>query len=202
MRAPEFMSSPFTPERAEFLCEKLQCRSIKIASGLITNTELLDVVNANASYVKRVFLSTGMSTPEEISSALGRLDRIEQVVVMHCVTAVSCSARASESAGAYPHWLSFSRAARLDTRTIPLVTSLARWPWLLAPPRLRSTSRSAGTYPAPTTSARCFRRNGTDLCSAIELIEKMLGCGNKCPLPEELQIRDIARHRFKDNLPA
>lgn len=79
----EFMSTPFTVERARLLCEGLGLNSVKIASSEMTNHPLLDYVNKNAS---TVFLSTGMATVDEIRESLTHLPDVENVYVLHCVT--------------------------------------------------------------------------------------------------------------------
>jgi len=83
----KFLSSPFGLERAKFLCEKLELKEIKIASGVMLNFSVLDYVNEHA---KIVFLSTGMATIEEIKMALSHLNKIEKCYILHCVTQYPC----------------------------------------------------------------------------------------------------------------
>ena len=75
----EFSISPFIPSQARFLCEKLGCKFSKVASGYITNFEMLNVINANAAAVRKVYLATGISTLDEIRVALRYLDKVEEV---------------------------------------------------------------------------------------------------------------------------
>lgn len=79
----EFMSSPFSLERAQFLCEELGLKKIKIASSEMLNMSLLDYVNERA---ETVFLSTGMATLTEIQEALGHLGKVKTCYILHCVT--------------------------------------------------------------------------------------------------------------------
>lgn len=79
----EFLSSPFTVERAIFLCEKVGLKKIKIASSEMLNFRLLDYVNQHA---ETVFLSTGLATIEEIRQAVKRLDKVKDCCLLHCVT--------------------------------------------------------------------------------------------------------------------
>lgn len=79
----EFLSSPFTVERARFLCEDLGLRKIKIASSEMLNLALLDYLN---QHVEEVFLSTGMATLKEVKEAVSRLDRVKSTAILHCVT--------------------------------------------------------------------------------------------------------------------
>ena len=66
----EFLSTPFDVESLELLARKFNLSKIKLSSGDITNAPLL---LAAARTGKPVILSTGMSTLEEIETALGVL---------------------------------------------------------------------------------------------------------------------------------
>ena len=77
-----FLSSPFSLERAEFLCEKLKMKTIKIASSKMTEKNLLKYLNKKCD---KVFLSTGMSNLVEIRKSLKYLSNLE-IVILHCVS--------------------------------------------------------------------------------------------------------------------
>lgn len=79
----EFLSSPFSLNRAKLLCEGLGLKKIKIASSELLNFPLLDYINRHAD---TVFLSTGMATLEEIKQALAHLNKAKTCYIMHCVT--------------------------------------------------------------------------------------------------------------------
>ena len=66
----DFLSTAFDCESLKFLVEKIGVRFLKIPSGEITNGPLL---LAHAHSGKKLILSTGMSTFEEIEEALGVL---------------------------------------------------------------------------------------------------------------------------------
>ena len=83
----KFLSSPFSLERARFLCEKLGLREIKIASGIMLNFKILDYINRHAD---TIFLSTGMATIDEIKTALGHIPDVRNVCLMHCTTQYPC----------------------------------------------------------------------------------------------------------------
>jgi len=63
----EFLSSPFDLKSVDFLCRTLNVPLVKIASGEITNLPLLIKISQTG---KPVILSTGMSTLNEIETAL------------------------------------------------------------------------------------------------------------------------------------
>ena len=83
----KFLSSPFCLGCARFLCEKLGLEEIKIASGVMLNSGLLQYVNIHA---KKVFLSTGMATLDEIGYALSYLKNVKDIAILHCVTQYPC----------------------------------------------------------------------------------------------------------------
>lgn len=65
-----FLSSPFSPEATDLLA-RVGVAGWKIASGEITNTEMLDTAAASG---KPVILSTGMSDFAEIDAAVARVN--------------------------------------------------------------------------------------------------------------------------------
>lgn len=81
-----FLSSPFDIESADFL-NNLGMNIFKIPSGEITNLPYLRHIG---KFGKEVILSTGMSTLEEIKSALEILSKSgtnkDQIIVLHCNT--------------------------------------------------------------------------------------------------------------------
>ncbi|MBM3805596.1 MAG: N-acetylneuraminate synthase [Actinobacteria bacterium] len=64
----QFLSTPFDDESLKFLVQDLGLETIKVGSGELTNAPFLHQV---ASTAKHLILSTGMSTENEIRSALG-----------------------------------------------------------------------------------------------------------------------------------
>ena len=83
----KFLSSPFSLERARFLCEGLSLKEIKIASGMLLNFPVLDYINEHAH---TVFLSTGLATIKEIKKSLSHLKKVKKCYVMHCVSQYPC----------------------------------------------------------------------------------------------------------------
>lgn len=82
-----FLSSPFSVEAAELL-KRVGVAAWKIASGELTNPMLLDCVTETGW---PVYLSTGMSTLEEIDRAVERLARKNvPVTVFQCTSEYPC----------------------------------------------------------------------------------------------------------------
>lgn len=80
-----FLSTPFDLESCDFLNE-LKMEIFKIPSGEITNLPYLRKIN---SFGKKVILSTGMATLDEIQDALEVLKNCK-VSLLHCTTEYPC----------------------------------------------------------------------------------------------------------------
>lgn len=101
----DFMSTPFDTQSLEFLLNRLSVKQLKIASGEITNPELL---YASARSGLPLIVSTGMASLSDVEFALGviafgriydtaptidacrrawALDPPSDVTLLHCVTA-------------------------------------------------------------------------------------------------------------------
>lgn len=80
----EFMSTPFYLEAVDLL-EKVGVRTYKIASGDITFRPLLEAVGKTG---KRVILSTGGSSLEDVEQALNILRQAgaKEIILLHCVS--------------------------------------------------------------------------------------------------------------------
>jgi len=75
----------FTPENvktASWLVDAGQAE-VKVASKSLVNRELLDFVREN---FKRVFLSTGMATLDEVNRAVANLGTGVELCLMHCIS--------------------------------------------------------------------------------------------------------------------
>ena len=81
-----FLCSTFTQRSTAFLVDRMGCDELKLASSRVTDLALLDYVNSRADQVQRVYLSTGMSTLEEVREAVERLGRIEELYLLHCTS--------------------------------------------------------------------------------------------------------------------
>ena len=82
----EFISSPFDINSLDFLVKKIKVKTIKIASGEITNYPLLKKI---AGYKKKIILSSGMSNMHDILIALNIL--IKGGVPKKKITLLQCT---------------------------------------------------------------------------------------------------------------
>jgi N,N'-diacetyllegionaminate synthase len=85
-----FLSTPFDLSSADLL-EELEVPAFKVASGEITNLPFLEHIGRKR---KPVILSTGMSTLDEVATALRTLRQAgtEHVAVLQCVSSYPASA--------------------------------------------------------------------------------------------------------------
>jgi N,N'-diacetyllegionaminate synthase len=83
-----FLSTPFDPESADFLCE-LNVPAIKISSGDLPYTALLRHI---AGKQKTILLSTGASTLEDIDQAVKTIRESSRadLIILHCTSAYPC----------------------------------------------------------------------------------------------------------------
>lgn len=75
----------FTPENIKTASWLLDAglKDIKIASSLVVDIEFIQFVNTN---FKRVFMSTGMASLDEVKRAVRYLSRIKDLYIMHCIS--------------------------------------------------------------------------------------------------------------------
>ena len=93
-----FLCTPFDSNSAEFL-NTLDVAAYKIASADLTNAELLELVG---SYRKPMIISTGMSSWEEIDSAVDTVSLANvPFALLHCRECLSCLAQRGKSKGNY-----------------------------------------------------------------------------------------------------
>ena len=189
----EFLSSPFSLERARFLCEELKLNKIKIASGMMMNFRVLDYINS--SDTETVFLSTGMATLDEISEALKHLQNISNIFLLHCVTQYPCSEEEANLEAILTLKNKFNLPVGYSDHTLGIDACLA------------AVALGATIIEKHfTLDKNC--REGTDhilsatpdelkrMVETIRRIEIMLGDGVKQPSSGENKIIDFVRTRF------
>lgn len=186
-----FLSSPFTVERARFLCEELGLRSIKIASSEMLNLPLLDYINSKA---ERAYLSTGMSNLEEISRALARLDR-PRISILHCVTQYpardeDANLRAiSTLLETFPdHAVGYSD----HTRGIEAAVAAAA----LGASVIEKHFTLGKSLPGTDHILSATPEELGEMIQRIRRVERLLGNGAKEPIAAEREIRDAMRSRW------
>lgn len=188
----EFLSAPFTLERARFLVEDLGLRTIKVASSEMLNFGLLDYL---APRVDRVLLSTGLADLDEVRAALARLEAVPDVVVMHCVTQYpvpdqDANLRAITAlADAFPQ-----RRVGYSDHTIGLAAPLLAV--ALGASVVEKHFTLDRTLPGTDHVLSVMPEELAELVGGVRQAEALLGEADKRPTASELGIRDFVRSRF------
>jgi N-acetylneuraminate synthase len=211
----DFLSSPFDLESLRFLLEDLRLETIKIPSGEITNGPLLLAAGRSG---RRIILSTGMSTLDEIEEALGvlafgfsgsgsdpsrqafrsalatpagKVALRDRVILLHCTSE-------------YPAPLGDINLRAMETmrRTFDLPIGLSdHTEGILAD--IAATALGAAviekhftmdrTLPGPDHRASLEPGELADMVAAVRSVGQALGDGVKVPAPSEGANREIVR---------
>ncbi len=198
LRGIEFMSTGFDIASLQFLVE-LGIRRIKIPSGEITNTPLVEVA---ARTCLPIIISTGMATLDEVRDCIRAVRDVWQTLrhdgdlcILHCTTA-------------YPTALSDVNLAAMHTMQKALDEKVGysdHTAGILVPPL--AVAAGARVLEKHITLDR--EMQGPDHAASIEpeelkrmvaeirLIETVLGDGIKAPKPVELATRALVRKGLK-----
>ncbi len=188
-----FLSSPFSLERAEFLCEKLKLNEIKVASSKMTNIKLLKYLNKKT---KKVFLSTGMSNIKEINQSLKYLNNTE-VVIMHCVSEYPLKPQNSNLLAItklkkeFPKFTIGYSDHCIGNLAVEIAVSLGA---VVIEKHFTLNKNYRGTDHILSADFKDLKK----LRNNIDLISSMLGSESKKPSKKESTIRNFMRNRFKD----
>jgi N,N'-diacetyllegionaminate synthase len=187
-----FASSPFTLERARLLVEELGLAAIKVASSEMLNFGLLDYLDDR---VDTVYLSTGLADLAEVRMAMEHLERVRDVVVMHCTSQYpladeDANLRAIATlADAFPE-----RRVGYSDHTIGLLAApLAVALGAAVVEKHFTLDRS---LPGTDHVLSVTPDELAELVRSIRRAETLLGSGDKRPVAAELEIREAVRSRF------
>ncbi len=190
----EFLSSPFTLERAKFLCEDLGLRKIKIASGMMLNLEVLDYLNSRG--LDTIFISTGMATIEEIKQSLKHVNEIPNICLLHCVTQYPCKDEEANLRAILTLQKEFDLPIGYSDHTIGIdacIAAAALGVKVIEKHFTFDKNRPEGTDHILSSTADEFK----EMVEGIRRIEVMLGHGIKEPSKGEKDILNLVRNRFK-----
>ena len=187
----KFLSSPFSIERAKFLCEKLKMKTIKVASSKMVEKNLLKYLNSKC---EKVFLSTGMSNIQDIKESIKYLSNTQNVI-LHCVSE-------------YP-------LIHKNANLLAISILKKKFPKIeigYSDHTIGTTAVMAAVSLGATTIEKHFTLNkkfkGTDhilsadpkdlkeISSKIKIISKLLGNEKKQPSVSENKIKVFMRNRF------
>jgi sialic acid synthase len=181
-----WFATPWDEESADFL-EELGTPLFKIASADVTNLPLLKHVAAKG---KPVLCSSGMSSQEELETAISTLEAINgSIAVLHCVSAYPFEAELANLRvitglqGRYPnHVIGYSGHEKSG-----LVVSLAAV--ALGAKIVERHFTLDRTLRGPDHAASLEPAGFSQLVENIRKVESALGDGIKRILPEEIRAR-------------
>lgn len=78
----EILFTPVSVKTAELLYDE-GITSVKIASSFIGKKEVLEYINTHFS---KVYISTGMAELKEIEEAVQSLNKIQEIIILHCIS--------------------------------------------------------------------------------------------------------------------
>ena len=78
----DILFTPVSVKTAEYIYEA-GLKTVKIASSFINKDDLLTYINEK---FETVYVSTGMAELEEIAELVDRLDRPNEIIILHCVS--------------------------------------------------------------------------------------------------------------------
>ncbi|MFA4995849.1 MAG: N-acetylneuraminate synthase [Patescibacteria group bacterium] len=183
-----FLSTPFDPRSADFLNE-LDVPAFKIGSGDLTNTQLLKQV---AKFGKPIILSTGMSTIEEISSAVDIITKEnKQLILLHCTSSYPASHDTVNLKAMKALKQKFGTLIGYSDHTIGLEASIAAA--ALGARVVEKHFTLDKKMIGPDHKASINPEELKELVKAIRNIEKAIGDGNKKLCESELNVRRVAR---------
>jgi len=189
----EFLSAPFSVERAILLCERLGLCKLKIGSSEMTNAPLLQYVNGR---VDDLFLSTGLATLDEVRAAVAHLTRVPRLHLLHCVSLYPTSdadanLRAIEVLRqAFPQ----CRVGYSDhTVGIDAVCAAVALGATVVEKHFTLGKTLPGTDHVISADPPEF----AEMVRRIRRIEVLLGRREKAPVAGELEARELVRRRWR-----
>ena len=211
----DFLSTPFDHQSLAFLVDDLGLKTLKMASGEITNGPLL--LRAGLSGCD-IILSTGMSTLQEVEDALavlafgftdpqgtpsrqafraafasaaGRAALSDKVVVLHCTTEYPAPAQDTNLAAMATLADAFALRVGLSDHTAGIAVPIAAA--ALGAHVIEKHFTLDRALPGPDHKASLEPGELTAMIAGVRAVEAALGDGVKGPRPSEMKNMDIAR---------
>ena len=211
----QFLSTPFDSESLQFLMNEIGMKQLKVPSGEITNAPYLLEM---AKFGVPMILSTGMSTFDEVQTALGvlafgltkrstspsltefetaRLSSEGQAALLKNVTILHCTsdypAVPEEINLRAMQSLSESFGLRMGLSDHSEGISVPIAAVALGAQVIEKHFTSSRALPGPDHRASLEPQELAEMIRSIRIVEKALGNGEKIPFPSELKTRVAAR---------
>lgn len=185
----KFLSTPFDMDSIDFL-DELGMEVFKIPSGEINNLPYLEKI---ASKKKTIILSTGMSTLDEVSTAINILNKkgCSKISLLHCTTEYPAPLEDVNLNAMLTMKHEFNLPVGYSDHTQGIEVSLAAV--ALGACIIEKHFTLDKTMPGPDHKASLEPNELKELVQSIRKVEKTLGDGIKSPSPSELKNIPIAR---------
>lgn len=186
-----FMASAFDLESIDFLND-LGTTIFKIPSGEITNYLYLEKI---ASLHKKILLSTGMASLEEIKDALGVIDGTDvhdtHIVLLHCVSAYPAAMEEMNLKAMNTLKNIFHKDVGLSDHSLGIETAVAAV--ALGAKVIEKHITLDKNMIGPDHSMSLDPIELGDLVKAVRNVEKAMGNGIKEPSLQEMENRKYVR---------
>lgn len=193
-RGVEFLSSPFNVERTRFLVEELGLSTIKVASPVMTNYDMLDYLNGR---VDTVYISTGLATLDEVEESLSYLSDVDDVCVMQCTSEYPCPPSHANLSVLETYREKFSdyRVGFSDHTlgTLAPAMSVALGATAIEKHFTLDKSLEGTDHVLSVTPAEL-----RELIGRVERVEQLLGTPEKGPTEAEAEVTEFVRNRFSE----
>ncbi len=188
MKRIEFMSSPFDTESIEFL-DKIGLGIFKIPSGEITNYSYLKKI---AALNKRIILSTGMATVEEVAEAIDLLsESTGDITLLHCTSSYPTAMEDVNLKAMCTLKQLFHKKVGFSDHTLGIEASIAAV--ALGASVIEKHITLDNSMPGPDHKMSLEPDELKRLVKAIRNVEQALGDGIKSPTDGELKNREFVR---------
>jgi len=184
----EFISTPFDCESAIFL-DNIGVNTFKIGSGDLTNFPLLKKV---ALTKKKIILSTGMSTFEEVEKSINyiKLNGNKNIVLLHCVSAYptvnkDVNLKCIKTLSKLGLEVGFSDHTTDEYAAISAISIGASY--------IEKHITLDNNLPGPDHKASLNPEKFIWFCKKIRDTEELLGDGIKRCMPSEIENKKVAR---------
>ena len=191
-----FLSTPFGLKSVDIL-EDCGVPAYKISSGDLTNILLLKYV---AEKGKPMIISTGMSNIGEVEFALEAIKEardLKDIVLLHCVSNYPASFESINLKAMKTLEQAFGLPIGYSDHTEGITISIAAA--ALGAKVIEKHFTLDRNLPGPDHKASIEPDELRDMVTAIRDVEKAFGDGIKRAMPEELEIRNVARKSIVAN---
>lgn len=184
-----FLSTPFDIESIVFL-EKLSCSMWKIPSGEITNLPYLEKI---AQTHKKIVLSTGMSTLDEVREAINILEAngAGDITVLHCTTQYPAPFEEVNLNAMITLRSELNKAVGYSDHTIGIEIPIAAV--VLGAEVIEKHFTLDRQMEGPDHKASLEPEQLRAMVKAIRNVEKAMGTGEKKPTESEIANKVVAR---------